>query len=266
MMGQEKPGSAEHHDNNPGRLGALALSLLEALLHRQTPPSPRSKNTVFPQWSKRARNSRVPGSNFRSMREERSRREVRSRREGNSTREGQASSTPNPSLRRSKSAKLLRSSWSSRRLHQSSVSSRSSSTKILASTNDKKEAPEVVTNYVYDMPDKKLKPKMPGADYDDHDELENDDFDPDLDDEEESEEEDELYFELRPFVSEDEDEIAYFAHRMGGSDFKMLRRRVLHPHGRIRSIWDTITLLLTTCRILLIPIVSVLVALTVLLL
>ncbi|EGZ25292.1 hypothetical protein PHYSODRAFT_403509, partial [Phytophthora sojae] len=124
-----------------------------------------------------------------------------------------------------------------------SVSSRSFSTKIAANDTDKDEAPEVVTNYVYDVPEKKSKPKTPGSDYDDHDDQEDDDFDHELEDEEESEED---AFELRPFMSEDEDEMAYFAHRMGGPDFKLLRRHVLHPHGRIRSIWDTITLFLTT--------------------
>eukprot|EP00644_Phytophthora_capsici_P003300 jgi/Phyca11/532725/estExt2_fgenesh1_pg.C_PHYCAscaffold_70153 len=107
------------------------------------------------------------------------------------------------------------------------------------SNTDKEEAPEVVTNYVYDVPEKKSKTR---SDYDDNDELESDDFD----DLEEEDEIDDLDFEMRPFISEDEDEMAYFAHRMGGSDFKMLRRHVLHPHGRIRSIWDTFTLFLTT--------------------
>ncbi|KAH7463140.1 Potassium voltage-gated channel subfamily H member 7 [Phytophthora ramorum] len=121
----------------------------------------------------------------------------------------------------------------------------------IASATDtgKKEAPEVVTNYVYDMPEKKSKVK---ADYDDIDDLENDDFDHDLSDEDE-EDEDEFNFELRPLVSEDEDEMAYFSHRMGGSDFKLLRRHVLHPHGRIRSIWDTVALVLIIWVLIIVP-------------
>ncbi|KAF4320798.1 hypothetical protein G195_005961 [Phytophthora kernoviae 00238/432] len=47
--------------------------------------------------------------------------------------------------------------------------------------------------------------------------------------------------------------MAYFAHRSGGSEFKLLRRHVLHPHGRIRSIWDTILLVLITWVLLVVP-------------
>ncbi|KAG6621947.1 Voltage-gated Ion Channel (VIC) Superfamily [Phytophthora cinnamomi] len=136
-------------------------------------------------------------------------------------------------------------------MRQPSSSSRSFNTRIAANNTDKNEPQEVVSNYVYDVPEKK--PKIPGADYDDHDDLENDDFDPRLDDDETSDGNDELDFELRQVMSEDENEMAYFAHRLGGSDFKLLRRHVLHPHGRIRSIWDTITLLLTTWILIFVP-------------
>ncbi|KAE8996113.1 hypothetical protein PF011_g16040 [Phytophthora fragariae] len=169
---------------------------------------------------------------------------------GSSNREGHTSSAPNIPVKRSSSAKQLTSSWSTRKLRQNSASSRGFNTKIAANDTNKSETPEVVTNYVYDVPEKKPKPKTPGADYDDHDDLENDDFDHGLDDEEESDEDD---VEFRPFMSEDEDEMAHFAHRMGGPDFKLLRRRVLHPHGRIRSIWDTIALALTTWVLVIVP-------------
>ncbi|KAE9328015.1 hypothetical protein PF008_g16267 [Phytophthora fragariae] len=240
MAGQDNPPSAKGHDNNPPRLGGLALSLLDALVHRRTPQSPRGKSKVTPQWLKRTRNPRAPNS----------RRETRSRREGSSNREGHTSSAPNIPVKRSSSAKQLTSSWSTRKLRQNSASSRGFNTKIAANDTNKSETPEVVTNYVYDVPEKKPKPKTPGADYDDHDDLENDDFDHGLDDEEESDEDD---VEFRPFMSEDEDEMAHFAHRMGGPDFKLLRRRVLHPHGRIRSIWDTIALALTTWVLVIVP-------------
>ncbi|GMF22683.1 unnamed protein product [Phytophthora lilii] len=208
MVGQDRLVPAEHHDNKlpSGRLNALALSLLDSLLHRRTPQSPRSKNKVAP----RSRNSKAQqNSNPRSKREERSRREVaRSRREGNSSREGYSSSPPpNVSVRRSSSAKQLRAGWSTRKLRSTSVSNRSFKTKVAATDTDKSEAPEVVTNYVYDVPEKEAKVKIPGADYDDQDDQENDDFDHDIEDEEQ-EEEDELDFELRPFISEDEDEMA----------------------------------------------------------
>lgn len=146
-------------------------------------------------------------------------------------------------MRRSSSARQLVAALTSRKLRQPSVSARSFNAKVAVNVTDKDEAPEVVTNYVYEVPEKKIKPRAPGTDYDDIDDQELDDFDL----EGEEEEEDELELELRPLISEDEDEMAYFAHKTGGSDFKLLRRHVLHPHGRIRSVWDTVALLLTTC-------------------
>ncbi|KAG1685658.1 hypothetical protein DVH05_007781 [Phytophthora capsici] len=240
MRGQDNV-PVEHHGKNPppGRLGALALSMLDVLLHRHTPPSPNSRSKVSP-WSRKSRTSRASSS----RREERSRYEARSRREGHSTREKNTSLfSPSDSFRRSSSVKLLQSAWGKQK---PSTSSRNSQSKVAVSNTDKEEAPEVVTNYVYDVPEKKSKTR---SDYDDNDELESDDFD-DLDDEDDI---DDLDFEMRPFISEDEDEMAYFAHRMGGSDFKMLRRHVLHPHGRIRSIWDTFTLFLTTWVLIIVP-------------
>ncbi|KAL4176808.1 hypothetical protein KRP22_001749 [Phytophthora ramorum] len=184
---------------------------------------------------------------------ERNRREAaKSRREEASHREGSPSNaTPNVSMRRSSSMEQLKAGLSSKMLGLNSSTDRSFRMKVVASATDtgKKEAPEVVTNYVYDMPEKKSKVK---ADYDDIDDLENDDFDHDLSDEDE-EDEDEFNFELRPLVSEDEDEMAYFSHRMGGSDFKLLRRHVLHPHGRIRSIWDTVALVLIIWVLIIVP-------------
>jgi hypothetical protein len=248
MVGQDKPGGTNHHGNAPaapGRLGALALSLLESLLHRGVPLSPRTKSDkVLPQFSRRSRNSRsAQNVNGRSRREERSRREAaRIRREGASGREGYSSNPPqNVSVRRSSSARQLKAGWSSRLLRQGSATSHSFRSKVIATGAEKNEAPEVVTNYVYDVPEKKPKVK---ADYDDTDDKEVDNFV----DEEEEEEEEELDFDFRPFMSEDEDEMAYFAHRMGGPDFKLLRRHVMHPHGRLRSIWDTFSLVLITCK------------------
>ncbi|KAG4045618.1 hypothetical protein PC123_g18986 [Phytophthora cactorum] len=255
MVGLDKAVPVEHHGNNPpasGHLGAIAASLLDSLLHRRAQQSSSSKSKVGPQhWSKYSRNSRSPSSSPKNRRDERSRREAsRSRREGHSGREGHSSpAPPNPSIRRSSSARQLVAGLTSRKLRQPSVSARSFSAKVAVNDTDKNEAPEVVTNYVYEVPEKKLKPKTPGADYDDTDDQEYDDFDLD----EEEEEEDELEFELRPFISQDEDEIAYFAHKTGGSEFKMLRRHVLHPHGRIRSIWDTIALFLTTWILVIVP-------------
>ncbi|KAI9979936.1 hypothetical protein PInf_027470 [Phytophthora infestans] len=152
-------------------------------------------------------------------------------------------------MRRSSSARQLVAALTSRKLRQPSVSARSFNAKVAVNVTDKDEAPEVVTNYVYEVPEKKVKPRAPGTDYDDIDDQELDDFDL----EGEEEEEDELEFELRPLISEDEDEMAYFAHKTGGSDFKLLRRHVLHPHGRIRSVWDTVALLLTTWILIIVP-------------
>lgn len=69
-----------------------------------------------------------------------------------------------------------------------------------------------------------------------------DDDDDDLDDEE-----DEVEF-LRPLMSEGEDEVAYFANRIGISEFKVRRRYTLHPHGHIRAGWDVFQLVLMTCK------------------
>ncbi|ETN09046.1 hypothetical protein F442_08697 [Phytophthora nicotianae P10297] len=255
MVEHDKPVPAGHLANNPppsGHFGALAVSLLDSLLHRRNhQQSPSNNSKVNPQLlSKYSRNSRSPSTSPQNKREERSRRDVaKSRREGHSGREGYSPPKPILSIRRSSSAKQLIAGLTSRKLRQSSVISRSYSAKVAVNNADKHEAPEVVTNYVYEVPEKKTKPKTPTADYDDIDNQEIDDFD--LDDEEELEEE--LEFELRPFISDDEDEMAYFAHRMGGSDFKLHRRHVLHPHGRLRSTWDTITLLLTTWVLIIVP-------------
>lgn len=52
---------------------------------------------------------------------------------------------------------------------------------------------------------------------------------------------------------EDQDELAYFSQRVGNSDFKLARRLVIHPHGRVRAFWDSILMFLISCMYILLP-------------
>jgi hypothetical protein len=52
---------------------------------------------------------------------------------------------------------------------------------------------------------------------------------------------------LRALVAAEQDELAYFSNRGASFDFKIGRRWVLHPHGRLRSAWDCFLLGLITC-------------------
>ncbi|CEG41734.1 voltage-gated ion channel superfamily [Plasmopara halstedii] len=212
--------------------------MLESILHKRTPQS-QSRSKVDPRFWSRSSHSINARTSSRSKGEDRSRYEVgKGRKDGNSYQENMTSlASPKLSLKRSNSAKQLISGLNAHPLRQTSSSARSLNAKVAVMNKD--EALEVVANYVYDVPEKKMKGRLHGTSYDDSDEQE--------------EEGDEVTFEARPLISEDEDEIAYFSNRMGGSDFKLLRRHVLHPHGRIRSIWDTITLVLTTWVLVIVP-------------
>ncbi|RLN70755.1 hypothetical protein BBJ28_00011574 [Nothophytophthora sp. Chile5] len=228
----------------PGRMGSLATSLLETLLLRRTPRDPRSKyGKVTPSsriYASISHSSRVQSKRSRSMR---SRREDRSKREDPLTNSGHFIRDSFP-MRRSSSANQLTINRDSDR----KTNSRNFNTKQSANAKSKEEAPEVVTNYVYDLPEKKTK-RMPSdgsGEYEDS-EFEDDEFGSEDEYDDDDDDDGAGDFNMRPFISEGEDEMAYFAHRMGGADFKLLRRHVLHPHGRIRASWDTFLLGLITC-------------------
>ncbi|RLN71005.1 hypothetical protein BBJ28_00002501 [Nothophytophthora sp. Chile5] len=252
MATQDKSAAPAHHGHPqqaPGRMGSLATSLLEALLLRRTPRDPRSKyGKVTPSsriYASSTHSSRVQSKLSRSMR---SRREVRSKREDRITNSGHFVSDKSP-LRRSSSANQLT-------FHRDSdrkTSSRNFNTKQSANVKKKEEAPEVVTNYVYDLPEKKSKRMSNGSGEYEDSEFEDDEFDSEDGYDDDDDDDDGADFNMHPFISEGEDEMAYFAHRMGGTDFKLLRRHVLHPHGRIRASWDTFLLGLITWVLVIVP-------------
>lgn len=90
---------------------------------------------------------------------------------------------------------------------------------------------DILSNFVYD--DKK---KSIADDQGDEDLLDDD------------EEDDNDAF-VRPIMSDNDDEVAYFANRGGLSEFKVRRRFTLHPHGRFRAGWDIFQLVLMTCTL-----------------
>lgn len=51
----------------------------------------------------------------------------------------------------------------------------------------------------------------------------------------------------KALTAEAQDELAYFSQRVGNADFKLARRLVIHPHGRMRAFWDSILMLLISC-------------------